>query len=206
MNVLVVNGFSNTSKGQKKFDEFFSLIKKIFKKLSQKTGIDDIEYNVRTYADIDEFLSDLDSNSNVGMNNDNLIIPNGITIQPLNLNNKRFEKLDFIFIDGSEAYLPWKCKNQIHSNNKFAVLLKMCKLTNKVLFAGSFGMQTLMYFFATNFNTEIDVINVSKEVQTLENIDKIPQNFLKNIKKNQFFLDYVSGDLYDYKKVYNKYY
>lgn len=197
MNVLVVNGFPNSAKSKRRFETFLSLIKKTFQKLCRRSGIDHIEYIVRNYNDIDDFLSDLNSNRNVGFNNDKLIIPNGNKIEPINFFNKRFEKLDFIFIDGCENFLPWKKLDK--NSNKFVTLLKMCKLTNKVLFAGGVGMQILMYFFATNFNTELNIINQDGEIENIENIDKIPQIFLDDMKKNEYFLDYVSGDIYEFK-------
>ena len=57
-----------------------------------------------------------------------------------------FDKLDFVFIDGSEKFLPWK-----KSGHKFKILLKMCKITGKCLFCCSVGMQNIVFFLATNY-------------------------------------------------------
>lgn len=103
--------------------------------------------------------------------------------------------MDFLFISGDEKFLPWK------KYRKFVILLKMCKITNKCIFASGIGAQIIVYFLATNYLTEINVINSGEEIKVLEEIHKIPKHFLENLKKNEFFLDGVSGDLYEYRQV-----
>jgi len=61
-------------------------------------------------------------------------------------------------------------------------------------------MQILIYFLATNFVNDINIINANNEVDSIENIDKIPNKFLNNIKRNDYFLDYVTGDTYEFRK------
>ena len=53
---------------------------------------------------------------------------------------KLFDSVDFVFIDGESFVLPW-----IEKYHKFALLFKMCKLTNKCLFAAGFGINMQVY-------------------------------------------------------------
>lgn len=66
---------------------------------------------------------------------------------------KLFDRLDFIFIDGDANLLPWMRRAQ-----KFLILMRMCKRTNKVVLACSCAMQMLVYLCATNFSI-VRVIN-----------------------------------------------
>jgi hypothetical protein len=47
----------------------------------------------------------------------------------------------------------------------------------------------------------MNIINSEGNVKTIENINSIPDNLLRSLKKNDFFLDYVTGDIFEYKKV-----
>ncbi len=76
----------------------------------------------------------------------------------------------------------------------------MCKSCDKAVFACEVGMQILIYFLSTNFVNDIKIINPNGEVESLEDIDKIPYKFLKDMKKTDYFLDYVTGDIYEYRK------
>lgn len=61
MNILVVNGFGNNPKGMKKFDQFLKSIKKILKAISSRTGIGNIEYIIRDYSNLDEYICNQDT-------------------------------------------------------------------------------------------------------------------------------------------------
>jgi hypothetical protein len=93
-------------------------------------------------------------------------------------------------------YLPWKRKGQ-----KFMLLLRMCKEANKNLLACGFAFQTVIYLLATNYATGINIINSNGDVKSIEDIAQIPSEFIMNLKKNDYFLDFVSGDLFHYHKV-----
>lgn len=77
----------------------------------------------------------------------------------------------------------------------------MCKESGKPLYAGGVAMQILIFLIATNFITEFNIINSDSNIKTIEELSKIPQNFQKTIKKYDYFLDYVTGDLYSYNHV-----
>jgi hypothetical protein len=177
MNVLILNAFGEDSKGQKKFEEFQSEIKKAFKSCTEKTIFSKITYIVKNCNEIDDLVKDLEE----------LNIYNSPT-------NDIFDKIDFIFIDGYEKYLPWKDKGA-----KLRLLLKLSMIKGKNLFLSGVGMQHLIFCLATNFLPEMNLINSNGEIKSIEDINTIPKYFLKNLTKSDYFLDYVTGDLYQYR-------
>jgi hypothetical protein len=82
------------------------------------------------------------------------------------------------------------------------LLLRMCKEANKNLFACGTSFQTIIYLLATNYSTGINIVNANGEAKSIEDIKtKIPNDAIVNLKKNDYFLDYVTGDLFYYHKV-----
>ena len=55
-------------------------------------------------------------------------------------------------------------------------------------------MQFLIYYLATGSNTLFNFINSKGEIQAVEELEQIPVNFLKKLKKNDYFLDFVTGE------------
>ena len=180
MNILIVNAFGNSSSGKTKFNSFLTLIKKIFKKVSEFSGIENFNYIIRTPSNIEDYIFNYYSN------------PNNETVEVQN--RKNFDSLDMIFIDGSEIYSPWK-----NRSNNLANLIRLCKLANKVLYAGGVALEILVFYLATGSVNEYNIINSDGQIKALEEINKISNEFLKIIKKNELFLDYVTGDLLEYK-------
>ena len=180
MNILIVNAFGSSSQDKSKFTSFCNLIKDSLKKFSQNSGIDNFCFIYRTPNTISDFIYNGDCN------------PGEETKESL-INRKNFEKLDMVFIDGSEKYLPWKDKGY-----RLYEFIRLCKTTNKILFAAGVGMQFLIYYLATGSNTLFNFINSKGEIQAVEELEKIPVNFLKKLKKNDFFLDFVTGDILEY--------
>jgi hypothetical protein len=101
--------------------------------------------------------------------------------------------LDYIFIDGNEKYLPWN-----ENGLKFTILIKMCKLGNKNLFAAGFAYLTVLYFLSTNYFKVPNIINSKGNIKTIDEINQLPASFIAGLKPNDSFLDYVTGDLYTY--------
>ncbi len=101
-----------------------------------------------------------------------------------------------VFLDGSEKYLPWK-PNAI----KLLIISKMCITYKKPLLTCNVGMQILIFFIATNYYTMFNVVNSDGKLDTIENINEIPKNFLQKLRKNDYFLDFVTGDLLLYVQV-----
>ena len=64
---------------------------------------------------------------------------------------KMFDCLDFVFMDGDANLLPWKTE-------KFSLLYRMCKSTNKCFFSAGVGMMMLVYYCATSY-IDLHVIN-----------------------------------------------
>ena len=180
MNILIVNAYKSSSNNKKKFTAFCNIIKNLLKKVSENSGIDNFYFIYRTPNTINDFLYNYESNSGEE-SKDNLIT------------KKNFNKIDMVFIDGNEKYLPWEDKGY-----RLLEFIRLCKATNKILFAAGVALEILIYYLATGSNNIINFINSKGEIQAIEEIDKIPINFLNNLKKNDYFLDYVTGDILEY--------
>ena len=180
MNILIINAFGNSSKGKQKFSSFFNLIKQIFKKVSVNSGIENFNYIIRSPSKLEDYIFNYYSN------------PTDETSE--SQNRKNFNSLDIVFIDGIEYYSPWKKRS--HYLTKF---IELCKLSNKVLFAGGVAFEILIYYLSIGAINDYNIINSQGEIKALEEINKIPLKYLKGIKKNELFLDFVTGDLLEYR-------
>ena len=185
MNILVVNAFGNSPSAKAKFSSFCEIIKSLFKKVSDKSGIDNFIFIYRTPRTITDFIYNFDSNPSEAGQNDSS-------------NKKNFDKIDIVFIEGGEKYLPWNDKGL-----RLSEFVKLCKLTGKIVYLGGVGFETLVYYLATGARNEFNFINGKGEIQSIEEIQKIPSNFLINLKKNDNFLDFVTGDILEYRSVYH---
>jgi hypothetical protein len=184
MNILIVNAFGESPIGKTKFNSFLLLIKKIFKKVSEHSGIDNFNYIIRNPSTLVDYTFNYYSN------------PSDETVELQN--SKNFSSLDMVFIDGCESYSPWKSRS--HNLSK---LIRLCKLTNKVLYAGGVALEILIFYLATGSVNEYHIINSNGEIKSLEEINIIPLEFLKGLRKNEMFLDFVNGDLLEYKNIDN---
>jgi hypothetical protein len=103
-----------------------------------------------------------------------------------------FDYVDIVFLDGDGNLLPWMRKCE-----KLKILFKMCKITNKCLFASGFGMQMLVNYCATCF-AEVQVINGGERGGPLTTIKEVPAKLVANggAKSNLVFLDNLTGDYY----------
>ena len=183
MNILIVNAFGNSTSEKTRFTNFCTIIKNIFKKVAEKSGIDNFVYIYRTAITIGDYIYNYESNPGEGSKD--------------NTNNKKnFDKIDMVFIDGIEKYLPWEDKGY-----RLSEFVRLCKATNKVLYAGGVALEILIYYLATGSNNVYNFINSHGEIQAVEEIKRIPQKFLKDLKKNDNFLDYVTGDILEYRSI-----
>ena len=164
MNILIINAFGNSSSGKKKFNSFLELIKKIFKKVSENSGIENFNYIIRDPSKLGDYLFNYYSN------------PTDETSEAQN--RKNFNSLDMIFIDGIESYSPWKKRSYYLS--KF---VELCKLSNKVLYAGGVALEILIYYLSIGSINDYNIINSKGEIKSIEEINKIPLQYLKGIKK-----------------------
>ena len=185
MNILIVNAFGNSPSAKAKFSSFCEIIKSLFKKVSEKSGIDNFFFIYRTPKTITDFIYNYDSNPGEATQNDSL-------------NKKNFDKIDIVFIEGGEKYLPWDDKGF-----RLSEFVKLCKVNGKIIYLGGVGFETLIYYLATGARNEYNFINAKGEIQAIEEIQKIPSNFLTNLKKNDNFLDFVTGDILEYRSVYH---
>ena len=81
-------------------------------------------------------------------------------------NEKRFDLIDIIIIEGDPNVLPWEKKNY-----RIKLLFEMCKATNKTLFACGMGMQLLVYLCALGEQT-IHVINGGQKGTLMQKLGK----------------------------------
>ena len=180
MNILIVNAYGNSRNNKDKFTSFCTIIKDILKKVSLNSGIDNFNFIYRTPRTINDFLYNYECNPGEETK-ENLII------------KKNFDKIDMVFIDGHEKYLPWEEKGY-----RLSQFIRLCKATNKILFAAGVALEILIYYLATGSNNLYNFINSKGEIQAIEELHKVPSNFLLNLKKNDFFLDFVTGDILEY--------
>ena len=181
MNILIVNGFGKSEKGKDAFDRFCSIIEELLKKISFKSGIENFLYSYRSVDELDDFVYNLPSNEKA-------------TDEKKLEYKKNFDKLDLIFIDGKEHnYLPWLAQGY-----KLLTLIELCEKTGKIVFAGGIAMLSLIYYLATNGKYK-NYINSNGEFPSIEDLSKIPYHYLSNLKREDAFLDYVTGDVYEFK-------
>ena len=185
MNILIVNAFGSSPSAKAKFSSFCEIIKSLFKKVSEKSGIDNFYFIYRTPRTITDFIYNYDNNPGEATQNDTL-------------NKKNFDKIDIVFIEGGEKYLPWNDKGF-----RLSEFVKLCKMTGKIIYLGGVGFEILVYYLATGSRNEFNFINGKGEIQAIEEIQKIPSKFLSNLKKNDNFLDFVTGDILEYRSVYH---
>lgn len=173
MKVLIVNAFNKSPQGDKSFKYFVASIKKAFdnQKYFAKDGI---TYTCVDFETIDEFLFEPSS---------------GFVDSQA---EKKFDYLDFVFVDGEANLLPW-----LPRARKFFILMKMCKRTKKVLFAAGCGMLMQIYLNACRYQVA-RVINNNGKGTNLEKIHKLSKNELANIQHGEVFLDSGTGDIYCY--------
>ena len=91
MNILIINAFGNSSSSKSNFHLFTSIIKKTLKKESINFGIENIIYTYRTPYDLDDYIFDY------GLNSES---------KNEQINKRNFDKIDIVFIDGTEKFLP----------------------------------------------------------------------------------------------------
>ncbi len=106
-----------------------------------------------------------------------------------------FDNVEVVLMDGNERMLPW-----MEEAKKVRKLFKLCKKTNKYMFAAGLGMAMLTYYCATNC-VDIHVINGNERGGSIDEINNVPEPMLARLTKGDVFLDYATGDYYSYKHV-----
>jgi hypothetical protein len=100
-----------------------------------------------------------------------------------------FDYIDFVFIEIESNVRPWSAFSK-----KMVTLIRMCLRANKILFASSAAMLVVVFLIATNFEFPITIIN-GINGGPIGDLSKVKKD-LKKVKKNEFFLDNVTGDIY----------
>ena len=180
MNILIVNAFGKTKSGEQSFKTICKIIDDLFHKVAFKSGIENFYYTYRNVEELEDFVYNYPENKKA-------------TLQKIQEFKKNFEKLDFVFIEGLEKkYLPWSKEGL-----KLQYLIKLCEETKKNLYAGGIGMLHLLYYLATNGNYK-NFINSNGDFPCIEDLDKIPYDYLMNLKGEDAFLDFATGDVYKF--------
>ena len=180
MNILLINAYGNNDLGKSKFNDFFCLVKKIFKKILKGSGLDNCKFICRTPNTIKDLIFKIDMIS-------------GDVAQNL-AHKKNFDKIDIIFIDGKETYVPWEDKSYV-----LCEFIKLCKIKNKIMFMSGVAFEILVYYLATGTLNEYNFINSKGEIKAVEEMETIPYQLFKSLKRNDNFLDFVSGDILEFR-------
>ena len=180
MNILIINAFGTSPKSKNRFESFFNLVKNLFKKVSKGSGIENFNYICRSPNNISDFIFKYDMISG--------------DVSQNKRNKKNFDKIDIVIIDGYEKYVPWVNKSAI-----LCEFIKLCKISNKILYAGGVALEILVYYLATGSLNEYNFVNSKGQIKSLEEIVSIPNKYMKELKNNDNFLDFVTGDILEYK-------
>ena len=177
MKVLIVNGFSDSTAGQRNFSHFVTAIKEAFGQ-QHYHSVSNIEFELADQFMLTPYLSEL----NFG--------PRSRDSEKV-VSIQLFDHLDFVFIDGDANMLPW-----LDRSRKFLALLRMCKKTKKLLFASGFAMQMLVFLCATNQHIS-RVVNGNGKGSPKTEFAK-DTKVLRDLAFGDVFLDSRTGDVYGY--------
>jgi hypothetical protein len=108
-----------------------------------------------------------------------------------------FDNLDFVFMDGEANLLPWEKRAHKVRARQFLILLRMCRRTNKCLFAASSGLQMFVFLCASRFNIR-RVINGKGRGSQLSEMRRLSPAQLEHLSQDEVFFDNATGDIYAY--------
>ena len=80
------------------------------------------------------------------------------------------------------------------------MFFRTCKIVDRPCFLAGIGLSMLIYFCATGYRN-ISIINGKERGSKLEFIKQIDEKTLKQLLKNNAFLDNETGDIYSYNEV-----
>jgi len=180
MRILLVNAYSQSDEGRRRYREFREIFLQILTR--QNDNLEWREYDLveRNKNDVDDYLFDLNTSYS----------------KKESANN--FDIIDLICVAGDVNLLPWQ-----KSAEKVLILIKMCLRVKKWLFAVGFGMNALIYLSASNIEKPIRVINGNGRGGKLADLNTLDFNTM-NLGYSDYFLDHVTGDLYAYKHEYEE--
>ena len=108
--------------------------------------------------------------------------------------SNKFNCLDIILVDISEKILPWS-----KLGKKLLILCKLAIENNKYILCTNMGLYYFIYLQITNNQIDSNIVN-TKTHPTLDQFKNLDINLVKNIGRNDYFLDYSSGDIFDFSK------
>eukprot|EP01017_Pseudomicrothorax_dubius_P022977 TRINITY_DN24719_c0_g1_i1.p1 TRINITY_DN24719_c0_g1~~TRINITY_DN24719_c0_g1_i1.p1 ORF type:complete len:232 (+),score=39.89 TRINITY_DN24719_c0_g1_i1:65-760(+) len=106
---------------------------------------------------------------------------------------KNFNNVDIVCIESDANILPWDTGAE-----KMMILMRMCLRTEKVVFASNSAMHFLVFLSATNFEGNIKVVNGFGRGSRMGQENVRLSKKLVELQTSDFFLDNVTGDLYNY--------
>jgi hypothetical protein len=117
---------------------------------------------------------------------DFIYLPDSAFVDPKALVN--FDRVDMVFVGGQPSHRPWSPRIR-----QVLILLRMCFLTNKCLFASTFACHAVAYICATGGDPDVEVIAKGRAARDLPAFAVPP-----NIRKHDLFLDVATGDMFQY--------
>ncbi|KAG9413869.1 hypothetical protein AC1031_013080 [Aphanomyces cochlioides] len=173
MRVLLVNGYSHAS--HERYHQFKQLVLGSLRYM-EKLDVTGMTLLEKHRSDLTEFIFELHSDTSD---------PAAIT---------RFDRLDFVFVDGDCTLPPW------HPGlKKVCTLVKMCMMTGKCLFGATFAASMLAYLCSTGGEMIHAIHNNSKGV-SLKTMQSIPPPE-DELQPHDVLLDSDTGDYYKFNSV-----
>ncbi|KAF0687244.1 Aste57867_21006 [Aphanomyces stellatus] len=170
MKFLLVNGYSHAS--HERFQKFKHHVVHILRHI-EVLDASCVGLEEKHRSDLGEYIFELHSD-----NADPLAIT-------------RFDHLDFVFLDGDSSIPPW------HPGlKKVCRLVKMCMMTGKCLFGGSFAASLLAYMCSTGGDM-IHVVNGNGKGAPLKSLQSVPPP-TQELQVHEVLLDSDTGDFYTY--------
>lgn len=174
MRVLIATAYSRSAEDQKRRARFERCVRGAFR----AAGAQDVSFDVRDRLELGEYVHDPEKPED----------PDPETL-------RRFDRLDFIFVDGSHRLLPW-----LRAARNVMLLLKMCYHSGKVVFASNVGCQIIGFLVATD-GRPVEVVNGKGRGSALAELASIeplgPAASAQQLER-QVFLDDETGDAYQF--------
>lgn len=165
MRVLVVDQYATSPPGRAAWKRFFRCVVGGFDAQNIHAN-----FSVRRGAALGDFI----------------YLPDSAFVDPKSLKN--FDRIDMVFVGGSANHRPWSPRIR-----QVLILLRMCFLTNKCVFASTFACHAVAYICATGGDPDVEIIAKGQATKDLPTFVVPP-----NIRKHDLFLDVTTGDMFQY--------
>eukprot|EP00002_Diphylleia_rotans_P013028 TRINITY_DN2537_c0_g2_i4.p1 TRINITY_DN2537_c0_g2~~TRINITY_DN2537_c0_g2_i4.p1 ORF type:complete len:750 (-),score=103.34 TRINITY_DN2537_c0_g2_i4:441-2690(-) len=174
MRVLIIHAFGKTTNEAKRRDRFVSYVKEGF----QQRCSTEVTYEIRDYQHIDDYIYVLDDER----------FDKSCLLQ--------FDRLDFVFVDGSSKLHPWSPAAQ-----KLCILLRMCYETGKCVYCVGFGALVLAYTVACSGEI-YPIVNGHGRGDHLLDPERLKPP--ARGQEGACYLDNATGDIFSYSTIEGK--